>query len=97
MEKRRSVSSVQGRRAGRKIRLMPDSEINFDDIPESTDEELARAKRVGRPSTGNAKQIIAIRLHPKLITSLRKMAQKQSKPYQTLINEILERAVQRAA
>ena len=76
---------------------MPDSNIDFSDIPESTDEELRRARRVGRPASGTAKQLIAIRLSPKLLNQLRKMAAKQRKPYQTLIHELLEKAASRAA
>jgi hypothetical protein len=34
---------------------MPDSLIDFSDIPESTDQELRRARRVGRPKSGSAK------------------------------------------
>lgn len=71
---------------------MPDNRVDFSDIPESTDAELRRARRVGRPKTGNAKQLIAIRIAPRLLTQLRRMAAKQSKPYQTLIHELLERA-----
>ncbi|MBX3234594.1 MAG: BrnA antitoxin family protein [Nitrospiraceae bacterium] len=76
---------------------MPDANIDFSDIPESTDEELRRARRVGRPVSGTAKQLIAIRLSPKLLSQLRKMAAKQKKPYQTLIHELLEKAASRAA
>jgi len=76
---------------------MPDSKIDFSDISESTDEELRRARRVGRPVSGMAKQLIAIRLSPKLLNQLRKMAAKQKKPYQTLIHELLEKAASRAA
>ena len=76
---------------------MPDSKIDFSDIPESTDEDLRRAHRVGRPASGTAKQLIAIRLSPKLLNQLRKMAAKQRKPYQTLIHELLEKAASRAA
>lgn len=76
---------------------MPDSQIDFSDIPESTDEELRRARRVGRPVSGIAKQLIAIRLSPKLLNQLRKMAARQRKPYQTLIHELLERAASHAA
>ncbi len=50
--------------------------------------------RVGRPKTGNAKQLIAIRISPRLLGQLRRLAAKQSKPYQTLIHEILERGRQ---
>ena len=76
---------------------MPDSQIDFSDIPESTDEELRRARRVGRPASGLAKQLIAIRISPKLLNQLRKMAAKQGKPYQTLIHELLEKAASHAA
>lgn len=71
---------------------MPDSRIDFSDIPESTDAELRRARRVGRPRTGNAKRLIAIRISPRLLAQIRRLAAKKSKPYQTLIHELLERA-----
>ena len=71
---------------------MPDSRIDFSDIPESTARELTRALRVGRPKRGGAKRLIAIRIAPGLLARLRRLAAKQSKPYQTLINELLERA-----
>ncbi len=71
---------------------MPDSRLDLSDIPEATDEQLRRARRVGRPVTGNAKQLIAIRIAPQLLAQLRRLAAKQSKPYQTLIHELLERA-----
>lgn len=47
---------------------------------------------VGRPKTGQAKQLIAIRIAPRLLAQLRRLAAKQDKPYQTLIHELLERA-----
>jgi predicted DNA binding CopG/RHH family protein len=71
---------------------MPDSRLNLSDIPEATDDELRRARRVGRPVTGNAKHLIAIRIAPRVLARLRRLAAKQSKPYQTFIHEILERA-----
>ncbi len=76
---------------------MPDSRIDFSDIPESTEDELKRARRVGRPKTGHAKQLIAIRISPSLLTRLRRLAAKQSKPYQTLIHQLLEKAAKRVA
>jgi predicted DNA binding CopG/RHH family protein len=74
---------------------MPDSRIDLSDVPESTDAELKRARRVGRPKTGNAKQLIAIRIAPRLLAQLRRLAAKQSKPYQTLIHELLEHAARK--
>ena len=52
---------------------------------------------MGRPKSGMAKQLIAIRLSPRLLATLQKMAAKQGKPYQTLIHELLEKAASRAA
>ena len=97
MAKKRSGSSARGRQAAKNARHMRDDRIDFSDIPESSDQELTRAQRVGRPKTGTAKQLIAIRLAPDLLSALRKMAAKQGKPYQTLVHEILRRAASRAA
>jgi predicted DNA binding CopG/RHH family protein len=94
MAKKRSVSSAHGRRAAKSGKPMPDSRIDFSDIPESTDAELKRARRVGRPKSGDAKRLIAIRIAPRLLAQIRRLAAKQSKPYQTLIHELLERAAQ---
>lgn len=92
MARKRFASSARAKRAAKSGKLTPDSSVDFSDIPESTDAELRRARRVGRPTTGNAKQLIAIRIAPRLLTQLRRLAAKQSKPYQTLIHELLERA-----
>ncbi len=54
-------------------------------------------RRVGRPKSGSAKQLIAIRMSPRLLDQLRKMAARQGKPYQTLIHELLEKAASHAA
>jgi predicted DNA binding CopG/RHH family protein len=97
MKKKRSVLSVPGRRVAGNVKHMPDSQIDFSDIPEATDAQLKRMRRVGRPTSGMAKQLIAIRLSPQLLSQLRKMAAKQGKPYQTLIHELLEKAASKAA
>ncbi len=92
MAKKRFASSARVRRAARSAKHIPDSRIDFSDIPESTHKELRRARRVGRPKTGKAKQLIAIRIDPRLLARLRRLAARQAKPYQTLIHELLERA-----
>ena len=97
MKRKSSGSSARGRRVGGSGKHIPDSQIDFSDIPESTEEELKRARRVGRPASGMAKQLIAIRLSPKLLSQLRKMSAKQRKPYQSLIHELLEKAAVKAA
>ena len=50
MAKRQSGSSARGRRAGKNARPIPDNQIDFSDIPQSTDEELRRARRVVKPN-----------------------------------------------
>ena len=97
MKKKRFESSAQDRRAGGNVKPMSDSQIDFSDIPEATDAQLKRMRRVGRPASGMAKQLIAIRLSPRLLSQLRKMAAKQGKPYQSLIHELLEKAASKAA
>ncbi len=93
MAKKRSGSSARGGRAAKNVERTPGEEIDFSDIPESTNEELARARRVGRPkSTNGPRQMIAIRIDPRLLQRLRKMAARCDKPYQTLIHELLEKA-----
>jgi predicted DNA binding CopG/RHH family protein len=97
MKKKPSGSSAQGRRAVKSVKPIPDAQIDFSDIPEATDAELKRMRRVGRPASGRAKQLIAIRLSPTLLNQLRRMASKQGKPYQSLIHELLEKAAAKAA
>jgi uncharacterized protein (DUF4415 family) len=99
MARKSSASSARATPAAKSAKRIPDSRVDFSDIPESTDEELRRATRVGRargrPRTGHAKQLIAIRISPRLLAQLRRLAARQSKPYQTLIHDLLERAAKR--
>jgi predicted DNA binding CopG/RHH family protein len=93
MARKRSASSQLAERVAKNVKYIPDSEIDFSDIPEMTDEEAKRARRVGRPATGNAKMLVAIRIAPRVLAGLRRAAAKQHKPYQTYIHELLEKAV----
>jgi len=96
MVKKRLGSSVRGGRRGKSVQHTPDSEIDFSDIPELTDEQLAKARRVGRPKSDNPKKLIAVRLSPKLLADIQKMAARKRKPYQTFMHELLEKAVKAA-
>jgi predicted DNA binding CopG/RHH family protein len=93
MAKKRLASSARVKPRAKSVKYIPDSQLDLTDIPEATDEQLRRARRVGRPTTGNAKHLIAIRISPNVLWKLRRLAAKQSKPYQTFIHELLERAV----
>lgn len=97
MAKKQSASSAPAKRRAKSVKHISDREIDFSDIPESTDDELTRAIRVGRPKTGQAKQLIAFRIDPRLLSKLRKLAAKKGRPYQTLLHELLESAVKKAA
>jgi predicted DNA binding CopG/RHH family protein len=81
------------RQAVKNEKHIPDSAIDFSDIPESSTQELRRARRVGRPRKDDAKQLIAIRIRPSLLIKIQKKAKKEGKPYQTLIHEILEKTL----
>jgi len=95
MAKKRFASSARDKRLARNAVHMRDSELDLADIPEATDAQLRRARRVGRPVTGEAKRLIAIRIAPRLLAELRRLAAKHDKPYQTYIHELLERAAKR--
>lgn len=97
MGKKRSVSSAPVSRVEKNAKRTPDKDLDFSDIPESTDEELKRAHRVGRPKSGHAKQLIALRIAPEVLYKLRKMAEKAGKPYQTFIHELLEKMTKKAS
>ena len=93
MSKKQFESSVHAKQAVRYEKHIPDSAIDFSDIPESSTQELRRAKRVGRPRKKDAKQLIAFRIRPSLLVKIQKKAKKEGKPYQTLIHEILEKTL----
>ena len=97
MAQKRSASSARAKRRVKSVQHMPDSQIDFSDIPEMSDEELPRGRRVGRPKKDNAKQLIAVRLDPQLLAKLRRLATQRKKPYQTVLHELLEEAVDSAA
>ncbi len=71
--------------------------IDYSDIPELSDEQLASMKRVGRPLLGDsARVLISIRVDKKVLDEIRASAKKKNKKYQSLINEILVEFVDKA-
>lgn len=97
MGKKRFALLAHVKPVAKNVRRISDHEIDFSDIPDSTDEELKQARRVGRPKTGRAKLLIAFRIDPQLLAQIRQLANKQHKPYQTLIHELLAHATKRKA
>ncbi len=96
MTGKRYGSLQRAARVRKNVKPMRDDAIDFSDLSESTDAELKRARRVGRPKSGDAKQLIAIRIAPRLLARLRRLAAKRDKPYQTLIHELLESAARKS-
>ncbi len=97
MAKKELESLAQGKHQEKKEISTKKKKIDFSDIPELTNRELKMARRVGRPQSDNAKQMIAFRINPKLLMKLRKLAKKQNRPYQTIMHELLELSVKRVA
>lgn len=76
------------------FREIKDSEIDYSDIPELSNAELKKFKRVGRPLVGDSpKQAISLRVEIVVLEKLKKKAKLKGIGYQSLINEILKKAV----
>jgi len=98
MAKKSSVSSVRGKRVKKNVKYIPDREIDFSNIPELSDRQLASMKRLGRPLLGNApRKLISVRVDQGVLSQLRQEAKKTGKGYQTLISEILAKYVGKKA
>lgn len=91
MAKKLSGSSVRDKHRGKNAKHIQDSEIDFSDIPELSDDQLSKGRRVGRPKSSVVKQMIALRIDPKLLLQIRKLAKKRKIPYQTLLHHYLKR------
>ena len=95
---KRSESLVHGVRVGRNERRTRTRKIDYSDVPEASTEQLHTMRRVGRPPIGKeARQLIAIRLDPRVIAEFRKEAKRRNVGYQTLINEVLAKHVKHVA
>lgn len=71
-----------------------DSKIDYSDIPEFSDAELKKFKPVGRPIVRDSpRQAISLRLESEVLEKLKKKAKTKGVGYQSLINEILKKAV----
>ena len=96
--KRSRGSSARGERTGRKGKTTRRRKIDFSDIPELSEKQLSRMRRVGRPTVGEEpRKMIAIRLDPKVLGWLRETAEKKGLPYQSLVNQILAEEMKKAS
>ncbi len=89
---KRSASSPRGARAAKSgARTKRQPPIDFSDMPELSDAQLASMRRVGRPrlSAAGAREMIAIRLDPEVLARFKAAAKRRNVGYQTLINDVL--------
>ncbi|MBA5866406.1 MAG: hypothetical protein GDA67_06880 [Nitrospira sp. CR1.3] len=88
--KKISESSVRGWRIDKKKRATRRRKIDYSDIPALSKSQLASMRRIGRPPLGEEpRQLIAIRLDPKVLRWLKAVAAKRRIPYQSLVNDLL--------
>lgn len=91
------VSSALDRQVARKEKNTKQRRIDFSDIPELSERQLASMRRVGRPLLGEQpRKLIAIRLDPKVLKWVKGAATRRGQPYQSFINDILAREMQEA-
>ena len=92
---KRSGSSARGGRAAENARRTV-RKIDYSDIRDSSPKQLKAMRRVGRPPLGDEpRQLIAIRVDPRVLELFRKEARRRRVGYQTLINEILAQHVRK--
>jgi uncharacterized protein (DUF4415 family) len=90
-----SVPELQIKRKGTStFHKVKDSEIDYSDIPEFSAEVLKKFKRVGRPLLGESpREAISLRIESDVLNKIKKKAKNKGVGYQSLINEILKKAV----
>jgi len=72
--------------------------IDFSDISEMKKAHFSVMRRVGRPPLGTTpRKLVSIRLDAKILNGLKKAAAKSGVPYQSLIHDILAKAVKEAS
>ena len=70
--------------------------IDFSDISEASAAQLRAMRRVGRPPLGGeARRLIAIRIDPQVLDAVRQEAKRRGLRYQSLINDVLAKYVER--
>ena len=84
-------TKMKGKSISKKIR---DADIDYSDIPQFTSKQLKKFKRVGRPLAGDSPRVaISVRIEEDVLSRLKDKADEKGIGYQSLINEILKKAV----
>jgi uncharacterized protein (DUF4415 family) len=90
-----SVQDLQTRmKEMRIVRKMRERDIDYSEIPEFSAKKIKKMKKAGRPIVGDSPRVaISIRLEADLLVKIKEIAKQQGVAYQSLINEILKKAV----
>ena len=81
MTKKRSQFTSHTARTLKSVRSRKDDRIDLSDLPEATDEELSRERRVGRRKSEGAKRVHLRRRVPGGIEGHKKISNKGRKPF----------------
>lgn len=90
-----SARELQTKMKGDSItRKVKDRDIDYSEIPRFTADKLKEFKRPGRPIVGTTpRKAISIRIEVGILDRLKAEAKKKGVPYQSLINQILKKAI----
>jgi uncharacterized protein (DUF4415 family) len=96
MAKASASSARVGRAGGSRRPMRRRRAIDFSDIPAPSSTQLKAMRRVGRPPLGaEARRLIAIRIDPQVLDAVRREAKRRGLGYQSLINDLLAKHVER--
>ena len=90
-----SAQELQAKMKKKSIyKKVEDVDIDYSGIPKFTAKQLKKFKRVGRPLVGASPRIaISVRIEEEVLSRLKDKADEEGIGYQSLINEILKKAV----
>jgi len=74
-----AARSARGERTAKKGQNIKPKKIDYSEIPPLSDKQISQMRRVGRPTVGDEpRRLIAIRLDAKVLSWLRKTAEKKA-------------------
>lgn len=89
--RKKTLKCAKEKSTNKKIK---DSEIDYSEIPKFSAKDLKNFKRVGRPIVGESpRRAISVRIEEDILEKLKNKAEKAGVGYQSLINDILKKAI----
>jgi len=89
--RKKTLKRAKEKSTNKKIK---DSEIDYSEIPKFSAKDLKNFKRVGRLIVGEPpRRAISVRIEEDILEKLKNKAEKAGVGYQSLINDILKKAI----